>query len=183
MFWWCIENKHQKTCFLGEDLLPQGMTAYLTEEDIFLRHFHLIYTPSMLSLFGFSTFIRRQILRLSRLFWGNSLGTLSWTSNIQPTSYICTVCGIYKDSCNSWPFRQPFSNQKKKKGGGGETETSVSWFARGLDELCCRWPLRVIHGFTGRLTVGTDAAFFPSRGSDETHDAKKDDRKTQHLHS
>ena len=138
------------------------MTAYLTEEDIFLRHFHLIYTPSMLSLFGFSTFIRRQILRLSRLFWGNSLGTLSWTSNIQPTSYICTVCGIYKDSCNSWPFRQPFSyKKKKKKKGGGGTGTSVSWFARGLDELCCRWPLRVIHGFTGRLTVGTDAAFFP----------------------
>lgn len=32
--------------FLGEDQLPQGMTAYLTEEDIFQRHFHLIYTPS-----------------------------------------------------------------------------------------------------------------------------------------
>lgn len=122
----------------GNDSLSHGR-RYFSETLSF--NLHSIRTL----LFGFSTFIRQQILRLSRLFRGNSLGTFSWTSNIPPTSYICTVCGIYKDSWHSWLVRQPFQNLKKKKKKG--TETSVSWFARGLDELCCRWPLRVIHGF------------------------------------
>lgn len=122
----------------GNDSLSHGR-IYFSETLSF--NLHSIRTL----LFGFSTFIRQQILRLSRLFRGNSPGTFSWTSNIPATSYICTVCGIYKDSWHSWLVRQPFQNLKKKKKKG--TETSVSWFARGLDELCCRWPLRVIHGF------------------------------------
>lgn len=85
----------------GNDSLSHGR-RYFSETLSF--NLHSIRTL----LFGFSTFIRQQILRLSRLFRGNSPGTFSWTSNIRPTSYICTVCGIYKDSWHSWLVRQPF---------------------------------------------------------------------------
>lgn len=111
----CIENKHQKTCFSGEDQLPQGMTAYLTEEDIFQRHFHLIYTPSAPFCSVSAHLYDSRYWNYQGFFRGNSPGTFSWTSNIPPTSYICTVCGVYKDSWHSWLVRQPFQNLKKKK--------------------------------------------------------------------
>lgn len=131
--------------FLGGGSAPTGNDSLSHGRRYFSETLSFNLHSIRALLFGFSTFIRQQILRLSRLFRGNSPGTLSWTSNIPPTSYICTVCGVYKDSWHSWLVRQPFQNLKKKKKKG--TETSVSWFARGLDELCCRWPLRVIHGF------------------------------------
>lgn len=94
--------------FLGGGSAPTGNDSLSHGRRYFSETLSFNLHSIRALLFGFSTFIRQQILRLSRLFRGNSPGTFSWTSNIPPTSYICTVCGVYKDSWHSWLVRQPF---------------------------------------------------------------------------
>lgn len=81
--------------FLGGGSAPTGNDSLSHGRRYFSETLSFNLHSIRALLFGFSTFIRQQILRLSRLFRGNSPGTFSWTSNIPPTSYICTVCGIY----------------------------------------------------------------------------------------
>lgn len=111
----CIENKHQKTCFSGEDQLPQGMTAYLTEEYIFQRHFHLIYTPSA-PFCSVSAHLYDSRYWDYQGFFEEIHRGLSAELAIFRQLHISAQCAAFKkDSWHSWLVRQPFQIKKKKR--------------------------------------------------------------------